>query len=92
MWKLPVTSKRKEVRIISEAASSYYKIGCYLLHDATGAVVESLEKADTTETLHVIFGKWLREHPERSWGKLIECLKFCDLRSLAEDVKTALNL
>ena len=92
MWKLPVTCKGKEVRIISEAASSYHKIGCYLLNDATGAVVKSLEKAKQTDTLRDIFGKWLREYPERSWGKLIDCLKYCDLGSLAEDVETALNL
>ena len=92
LWKLPVTCKGKEVKIISEAASSYHKIGCYLLNDATGAIVKGLERADPTDTLREIFGKWLREDREGSWGKLIDCLKYCDLGSLAEDVETALNL
>ena len=89
LWKLPVTcySKGKKIKIISESASSYYKIGSYLLNDAIGDVVKSLEKADPTDTLCDIFRKWLREYPERSWGKLSQVL--WPIGSLAE---TALNL
>ena len=89
---MPVTCKGKDVRIIPEAAASYHQIGCYLLNDDTGAIVEGLEKTKQSDTLRDIFGKWLREDRERSWGKLIDCLKYCDLGSLAEDVETALNL
>ena len=92
LWKLPVTIKGKEVKIISRASASYRKIGYYLLNDADGTIVKSLEKADPTDTLCEIFEKWLRNHPERSWGKIVNCLKHCDLGNLAEDVETALNL
>ena len=92
LLKLPVTCKGKEVRTISRAAASYRKIGYYLLNDADGAIVKSLEKAHPTDTLCEIFEQWLREDTDRSWGKLIDCLKDCGLGCLAEDVATALNL
>ena len=92
LWKLPVTSKGKEVQIILRAAASFRKIGYFLLNDDDGTIVKSLVKADSTDTLCEIFEKWLRKHPERSWRKLVDCLKYCDLGNLAEDVEAALNL
>lgn len=81
-----------EVRIISEAAVSYSPIGHYLLNDTTGAVVKALEKPDQFDTLREIFGEWLRRDTENSWQKLITCLEHCQLRTLANKVKIALNL
>ena len=39
-----------------------------------------------------IFGKWLREDADHSWKKLIECLKRCDLNSIASDIEDSLGM
>ena len=43
------------------------------------------------DTMHYIFSKWVQKDTERSWQKLIECLRMYDLDVLAKDIEDALK-
>lgn len=90
-----VHDQQKTVDIIAQCSTHYQQIGNYLLHDRSGAIVESLELkrlSDPVKILRDIFGKWLREDRECSWEKLIECLRRFELNNITNDVEDALGI
>ena len=90
-----ISVKGKDIKIIAQAAVKYKQIGYYLLDDKDGSMVMCLTQKNNSrpeDTLRDIFGKWLREDSERSWEKLLKCLKFCDLNSLAQDIGDSLRI
>lgn len=69
-------------------------IGIYLLEDRNCAAVKAIQlsthyKAEAA--MQEIFTKWVNEDTERSWEKLIKCLKICNLSDLAQEIEDGLK-
>lgn len=85
---------KNKVKIIKRCSAFYAKIGHDLLNDTDGSIVKSLQNSsqDPDVIMHEIFGKWLREDADHSWKKLIECLRRCDLDTVARDIEAGLGM
>ena len=82
------------LNIIKQVAPHYRSVGTNLLHDKNGAIVSGIEQStqrQPVETMFKIFSQWLCEDPDHSWGKLIHCLKQCDLHVLAEHLQNSMK-
>ena len=83
----------KKIKVIAQCSAYYAKIGHHLLNDTDGSIVTSLEhKQDPEKILNEIFGKWLREDADHSWKKLIQCLRRCNLNSIASGIEDSLGM
>ena len=81
--------------IIDLVAPQYRCLGHLLLDDKSGSEVQAITMAnngDPIGAMSAIFTKWLSKDTERSWKKLIECMKRCDLNHFAREMEAALGL
>ena len=85
----------KQIRIIQQCATSYPKIGHYLLNDTSGSIVNNLRlkhSNDPEKILEDILSQWMCKDANHSWEKLIECLRRCELNSIASDIEECLGM
>ena len=89
------TSKGRHIRILERSAMRYGDIGTILLKDDTGAIVASIRQAalgNPIEAVRMIYEKWMQEHEDHSWKKLIQCFRDAQLNPLARDIETHFGL
>ena len=92
--KLPSSKDGSSIRIIAQCAFKYEIIGHFLLDDKDGSSVQSITKRcgpNPEDCLRAIFRDWLQNGKERSWKRLLECLEWCDLQSVAERIENVLQ-
>ena len=83
---LPHPNGGEDIKIIERASVECQKIGTMLLDD------RHLSKTNDNEgAMHEIFRQWLREQPQCSWEKLIQCLQKCDCEKLASEIEYVLR-
>ena len=83
----------KDIKIIARASVKFRQIGARLLKDDYGNKVANIRsKTDNNEdAMYEIFCQWLREDTQRSWKKLIQCLRKCECEPLADEIVCALG-
>lgn len=87
-------SKEGQLDIISCAAAEYEAIGNYLLNDKTGNLVQAIKLSthhQAVDAMRMIFREWVNKDTERSWEKLILCLKTCKMSWLAQEIEDGLK-
>ena len=90
-----ITSGSKQVRIIEQCATSYAKIGHFLLNDTSGSIVNNVKlkhSNDPEKILEDILSQWMCKDENHSWEKLIECLRRYELNSIASDLEECLGM
>ena len=78
---------------MQQIASNYKSIGAYLLKDTDGSVLAGIEQSYQSKSVDIIreiLGKWLREDPDSSWEKFIECLRHSECDALAKKLEDSL--
>ena len=87
----PIGEQRNIIMLV---AHQYQCLGTLLLNDESGAQVEAIHMStqNPEDAMYVIFRTWVRKDVNRSWGKLIECLKKSKLGKLAGEIEAALGL
>ena len=85
---------KEKIKIIRQCSAYYTRIGHDLLNDKNGSIVRGLELnfRDPERILQAIFSQWMQEDVDHSWKKLTECLRRCDLNTIASDIEDALGL
>ena len=79
--------------IVARAAPKYKCIGTILLKDKDGTIVSGLTASQQPrDVMHAIFEKWVQEDTECSWHKLTQCMRQCELTSLAQEIEDVLQL
>ena len=83
----------KDIKIIERASEKFQEIGTELLDDKHGSKVANIKSKTNgnVDAMREIFGQWLREDTQRSWGKLVQCLQKCDCEALADEIDHALG-
>ena len=81
--------------ILQRSAVKCKDIGVILLNDDSGAIVEAITKSafgDQTEAARKIYTRWMEEHEDHSWRKLIQCFRDVQLNALASDIEKYIGL
>ena len=79
--------------IVARSASKYKCIGTILLKDEDGTIVSGLTASQQPrDVMHTIFEKWVQEDTECSWHKLTQCMRQCELSSLAQEIEEGLQI
>ena len=81
--------------ILQRSAIKCKDIGVILLNDDSGAIVEAITKSassDQFEAARMIYTRWMEEHEDHSWRKLIQCFRDVQLKALASDIEQHLGL
>ena len=84
-----------DIKIMEESAVKYSDIGTILLKDDHGVRVDTVteaSKGDPVKAIRMIYARWIREDVDCSWLKLTQCLKDCDLNSLANRIEQHFGL
>ena len=92
--KLPVSGDGTSISIVADCAFKYETIGHFLLSDKDGSIVQSITKrchSNCEDCLRAIFRDWLQNGKDRSWKRLLECLEWCNLSSVAERIQENLH-
>ena len=79
-----------DIDIIEQVSPYYRKVGTFLLNDETGNKINAIKVSchdEVNEITHNIFKKWINENPDATWSKLIQCLEYAELCSLAKKIK-----
>jgi serine/threonine protein kinase len=93
LMRLPVLTG--DIKIMEESAVKYSDIGTILLKDDHGVRVDTVteaSKGDPVKAIRMIYARWIREDVDCSWLKLTQCLKDCDLNSLANRIEQHFGL
>ena len=84
----------QKVEIVAAVAKKWKEIGVLLDFDATGQHLDTIEtgyEKDPSSCCQAMFQHWLKGNGvEQTWGTLIDILKDCKLRMLAESVEKIL--
>ena len=85
---------KEKIKIVKQCSAYYTNIGHHLLNDKTGSIVRGIELSfqGAERILQEIFSQWMQEDVDHSWKKLTECLRRCDLNTIASDIEDALGL
>ena len=86
-------AKEKEVKIIKTVAPSWESLGDQMEFDECGSQLELIEAKhpnDPEACCREMFKHWLKGNGVRpcSWRKLIDLLKDCNYKALADDVNS----
>ena len=86
-------NERGHIKIIARASGKFLEIGTELLKDTHGIKVANIQSKTNgnVEAMHEIFCQWLREDTQCSWKKLVQCLRNCDCKPLADEIDNALE-
>ena len=90
-----LSTREGEINIVEESAHKYREIGFILLKDRTGLKVTAIEKEvrdNPVEAVSKIYIRWIARDVDRSWSKLAQCLRRCDLNVLASDIEKHFGL
>ena len=90
--KFPSNKSGEKLNIIVESAPHYKEIGTLLLNDKKGNIVQGIaeEMRCTPERIMTkIYEKWLGKNA--TWKGLIQCLRDCDLNTIAQDIEDGLG-
>ena len=85
----------KSINIIEETAHAYRNLGTILLNDGRGGRVDSLEMDENWKTKKImrgIYKQWIAEDEHYSWTTLTECLRDCNLNTLASIIEEHFGL
>ena len=83
------------ISIIEETAHAYRKIGTILLNDRRGVKVDAFEIDENWKSRKImrgIYKQWIAEDEHHSWTTLTECLRDCNLNSLASTIEQHFGL
>ena len=81
-----LTVSTGDISIIEETAHAYRKIGTILLNDRRGVRVDTFEIDENWKSHKImrgIYRQWIVEDEYHSWTTLTECLRDCNLNTLA---------
>ena len=83
----------EDIKIIARASVKFRQIGTMLLDDKHGNRVATIQSKtnNNEDAMYEIFCQWLREDTQRSWRKLVQCLRKCDCETLADEIDHALG-
>ena len=83
----------EDIKIIARASVKVRQIGTMLLDDEHGNKVANIQSktSNNEDAMHEIFCQWLREDIHPSWEKLVQCLRKCDCKPLADEINHALG-
>ena len=84
-----LTTSTRVVNIIKETASHYREIGTLLLNDRYGTRIDNIESDENSQSnkMRRIYKQWIAEDKHHSWTTLTECLRDCDLNTLASIIE-----
>ena len=86
---------RDPVRIITRIGNEYAQLGIFLLNDEDGAVMTIIKensRGNVEDINREMLRRWLAgAGADVSWKVLVETLKNCKLKVLAEDIVDALQ-
>ena len=82
------------MNIIEETASSYHDIGVILLDDRYGHRVRNIEGSHGTpqDKVRAIYEEWLRRDEHHSWDTLCDCLRVCNLNTVAFEIEQRIGI
>ena len=83
------------INIIEETAHAYREIGTNLLNDRYGRrveIIESNERGNVKRIMQEIYKRWIAEDEHHSWTTLTQCLRDCNLISLASTIEQHFGL
>ena len=89
----PFPNENEGIKIIERASKQYQAIGTHLLNDTHGIKVNNIQSKTNgnIEAMREIFCQWLQEDAQCSWKKLLQCLRKCDCKSLADEIECTLG-
>ena len=89
------TNTGEVINIIEETAPAYRKIGTILLNDRRGMRVDAFEMDENWRAQKImmrIYQQWISEDEYYSWTTLTECLRDCNLKSIASTIEQHFGL
>ena len=94
LYSLPDPRGGKYIKIIERASVKFQEIGAELLDDKHGNKVANIKSKTNgnVDAMHEIFCQWLREDTQCSWETLVQCLRKCGCKSLADEIDRTLRI
>ena len=85
-----------KINIPDKIGAQYQNLGCILLQDGDGSILEQLEsdnRGQAADIKRAIMKRWLRGEGKMpvTWRTLIEVLETMKLKKLAQDMRDALQ-
>ena len=92
---IKLSASKGDIRVLEKSAVEYRQIGIILLNDNSGAIVSSITKAaygQPETAIEMVYQRWICQHEDHSWKKLIQCFRDVQLNSLAKDIEQHFGL